>query len=47
MDETKKEISRNEDSALELMQAIEDLSGELVDLEKGSCGSAGPIDGSR
>ena len=35
MDEAKKEISRNEDSALELMQSIEDLSGKLVDLEKG------------
>ena len=34
MDEAKKEITRNEDSALEMMQSIEDLSGKVVDLEK-------------
>lgn len=33
MDDTKKEISRNEDSALELMDTIETLGGELKGLE--------------
>ncbi len=34
MDETKKEIARNEDSALELMESIETLGRELKELEK-------------
>ena len=33
IDETKKEISRNEDSALELMETIENLGNEIKDLE--------------
>ncbi len=34
MEETKKEISRNEDSALEVMHTVETLGGELDQLEK-------------
>ncbi|MEN6437377.1 MAG: C4-type zinc ribbon domain-containing protein [Syntrophobacter sp.] len=34
MEETKKEITRNEDSALELMHTVEKLGGELEQLEK-------------
>jgi predicted nucleic acid-binding Zn-ribbon protein len=34
MDETKKEIAQNEDSALEFMEKIETLGGELKELEK-------------
>jgi predicted nucleic acid-binding Zn-ribbon protein len=34
IDDTKKEISRNEDSALELMDKIEHLGGEVAELEK-------------
>lgn len=34
IEETKKEISRNEDSALELMHTMEKLGGELEQLEK-------------
>ena len=47
IEETKKEIARNEDSALELMSSIENLGNELQGLEKGVAEMRGKIEGEK
>jgi len=44
MDETRKEVARNEDSALELMEKIETLGRELKDLEKEVAAKRGALE---